>query len=143
MTNDTTWNIWQGAIQSSLITYLSKNDELIIRQSEPTNILLRGKGLTENASITPDLSGSVSRKLNANLFIIGSIIEAGKDLRVDAQVFDARKREALRSFYIQRPAREEMIFEIIDSLSEQINNFLVISELKKEEPKSISRAYPI
>ena len=35
MTNDTTWNIWQGAIQSSLITYLSKNDELIIRQSEP------------------------------------------------------------------------------------------------------------
>jgi AraC-like DNA-binding protein len=53
MTNDTTWNIWQESIQQSLISSLSNNKEIKVRQEETINTFLKTKGLTEYAAITP------------------------------------------------------------------------------------------
>ena len=40
MTNDTTWNVWQGGIQEILINSLSNSEELKVRQAEYINRLV-------------------------------------------------------------------------------------------------------
>jgi TolB-like protein len=77
MTNDTTWNVWQVGIQNNIITSFSNSEELKVRQIESITGLLQSKGLTNYASITPSVASTISQKLEASVFIYGSINQAG------------------------------------------------------------------
>jgi TolB-like protein len=144
MTNDTTWNVWQDGIQNELITSLTNSEELKVRQTESINNLIQSKGLTNYASITPSVASIISQKLNATLFIYGSIKQVGTTIRVNAQLIDTKSEEAIKSF--QLDGTSENILHIIDSLSVMVNNYLVISKLEKEESPdfqhSISTNFP-
>lgn len=129
MTNDTLLNIWQDGIQTCLITSLTNAEELKVRQLETINGLLRSKGHSNYASITPSVASSISKDLDANVFIRGSINQAGSTIRINAQLINTKTDEALKSFYID--GTSEMIMHIIDSLSAMIKNSLIISELGK------------
>ncbi len=132
MTNDSIWDVWQNGIQDMLVTYLSNYpDELKVRQTEQTNSLIKSHGLTNYASMTPLIARAVSKKLESDLFIYGSIKQAGPKMRVNAVLIDTRTREALKSFEIEYPSDEAMVFPNIDTLNRWIKNFLVISTLKK------------
>jgi tetratricopeptide (TPR) repeat protein len=131
MTNDTIWNVWQDGIQNELINSLTNYEELKVRQAESINEVLKGEGLKNYASITPSLADVIANKLDARLFLYGSIKQAGAVLRVNAQLSDTKNEETIKSFSIECPAKEEMIFQTIDSLSKQVRNFLIIVELKK------------
>lgn len=137
MTSDTIWNAWQEGIQNELIIDLTNTGELIIKHIKLINSLLQSKGFTDYASITPAATSQISQRLDANVLIYGSIKKAGTKLRVNAQLMDPRKEESFKSFQIESPANEELIFRITDSLSMLIKNFLIISNLQKEEPHSI------
>jgi TolB-like protein len=116
-----------------LITYLSNSpEELIVRQTESINNLIQSKGLTNYASVTPSFASTISKRLNAKVFIYGSIKQAGSTMRVNAQIIDTRTEEALKSFEIEGSSNEEMIFGIIDSLKKMVKNYLIISNLKKD-----------
>ena len=133
MTNDTIWNVWQNGIQDILVTYLSNfPEELKVRQTESINNLIQSKGLTNNAPVTSSFASNISQKLDANVLIYGSIKRAGTTLRLNTQLFDPKIKETFKSFEINGPAREEMIFQFVDSLKKMIKNFLVISKLEKE-----------
>jgi tetratricopeptide (TPR) repeat protein len=134
MTNDTTWNVWQDMIQINLITSLSNTEQLKVRQIETINSLLHGKGLVNYASISPSLASSISRKLDANVFIYGSIGKAGFTIRVNAQLINSKTEEVFKSFQIEGPGREEEIFHLIDSLSMMVKNFLIINKLGEGIP---------
>jgi tetratricopeptide (TPR) repeat protein len=131
MTNDTTWNVWQEGIQNNLIGSLSNAEELKVRQIESITSLLQSKGLTNYASITPSVASTISQKLDANIFIYGSINQAGSIIRVNAQLIDSKTEEVFKSFQIEGSFKEENIFQIIDSLSERVKNFLLISKLEQ------------
>ena len=133
MTNDTIWNIWQDGIQNELINSLTNSEELRVRQNESIKSLIESKGLNNYASITPSVASSISRKLNANIFINGSIKKADKIIRINAQLIDSKTEDALRSFQIDGTA--DKILYITDSLSNQIRNFLIVSVLGKEAPR--------
>jgi tetratricopeptide (TPR) repeat protein len=132
MTNDTIWNVWQDVIQINLITSLSNAEQLKVRQIETINSLLQGKGLVNYASISPSLASSISQKLEANVFIYGSISQAGFTIRVNAQLINSKTEEVFKSFQIEGPGREEEIFHLIDSLSTMVKNFLIINELGED-----------
>ena len=132
MTNDSIWNIWQAGIQNELIASLTNSEELKVRQSETVNSLLRSKGLTNYASITPSIASTVSQKLDANILIYGSIKQASATIRVNAQLIDSKTEEALKSFQIDGVA--ENILHLIDSLSVMVKNSLIISKLENELP---------
>jgi len=132
MTNDTIWNVWQDGIKDNLITYLSNfSEDLTVRQIESINGLLQNKGLTNYASITPSVASSISQKLDANIFISGSINKAGTTIRVNAQLINSKTEESFKSFQIEGTSEEE-IFQIIDSLSVLVKDFLIISVMEKE-----------
>ncbi len=133
MTNDTIWNVWQDGIQNELITYLMNyNKELKVKQIESINNLIQSKGLTNYASITPSIANTVTQKLDANILIYGSIKKAGSTLRLNTQLIDSKTEEAFKSFEINGPAKEGMIFQFVDSLKRMVKNFLIISKLEKE-----------
>jgi tetratricopeptide (TPR) repeat protein/Tfp pilus assembly protein PilE len=132
MTNDSTWNVWQSGIQDMLVTYLSNYpDELKVRQTEQTNSLIKSHGLANYASMTPLLARAVSKKLGSDVFIYGSIKQAGPKMRVNAVLMDTKTKEALKSFEIEYPSAEEMVFPSVDTLNRRIKSFLIISALKK------------
>jgi tetratricopeptide (TPR) repeat protein len=132
MTSNPGWDVWQDGIQDILITSLSNSEELKVRQAESINSLIHGGGLANYASITPSLAGSISQKLDAIVFVYGNIKQAGDILRLYAQLIDSETEEVYKSFQIEAPSNEEKIFDIVDSLSVMVRNFLIISELGKE-----------
>jgi tetratricopeptide (TPR) repeat protein len=138
ITNDTTWNVWQDGIQNMLITTLSDNTEYLnIRQSESVKSMIQSKGITNYSSLTPSVAGKISHKLNANIFIYGSIQQAGSKLCISAKLIDTETEEVLKSIEIYGSNKEESIFDITDSLRKKVTDFLIISKLKKEFSSNI------
>ncbi len=131
LTNDTTWNIWQGGIQNELITSLTNSEELKVRQIETVNSLLQSKGLTNYASIVPSVASMISQKLDAKIFISGSIIKADTIIRLNAQLINTRTEDVFKSFQIN--GTSERILYSIDSLSAMVRDYLIISKLVKEQ----------
>lgn len=132
MTNDTAWNIWQKGIQNSIITSLSNyTDELKVRPIDQVNTLIESDDITSFSSLTPAIARTVSLKLDVNLFIIGTIQQAGTRLRVTANIMDARTEEALKPFEVNGLNKEDSILVIIDALRKKVTDFLLISRLKE------------
>lgn len=137
MTGDTTWNIWQEGIQNELISSLTNTEELKVWQTETINNLLLGKNIPNNVSITPSVAGNISQRLDANIFIYGTIKKAGEMMRVNAQLVDSKTEEIFRSIEISGQAREEMIFQIVDSLKRKVRDFLIINRIIDELPNEL------
>jgi Tfp pilus assembly protein PilF/TolB-like protein len=129
MTNETTWNIWQDGIRDLLITSLSNSEELKVRQSESINTVIRSQGFTDYASFTPSAARTISQKLEAKVFVYGNIMRAGDTISLNAQLINSKTEEIIKSFQIVGPAREDMIFSMMKSLSGQVKNFLIITNL--------------
>jgi tetratricopeptide (TPR) repeat protein len=135
LTNDTIWNVWQDIIQDNLINYLSNfSKELRVWQVESINNLIQKNGLVKGGSITVNIAKTISKKLDADVFIYGSIIEAGIAIRLNAQIIDPKNEEALKTFEIKGRSSKEVMFHIVDSLRKEIMNYLVISKLEMEGP---------
>jgi len=129
MTNDTIWDIWQGGIQNELINSLTNYEEFKVRHLESITGVLQSRGFANYASFTPSVAGSISQKLDANIFIHGSIKQAGATIRVNAQLIDSKREELFKSFQIDGTA--ENILHIIDSLSVMVKNSLIMSKLEQ------------
>lgn len=132
MTNDTKLGSWQKGIQDELINNLTNTEELKVEPSEKINGLLQSEGITNYALVTSSVAVKISEKLNANVFINGSINQSGSTLRVNAQLTNSHSGEVLRSFKKEGSSKDEIMFTIIDPLATEIKNFLIISGLKEE-----------
>ena len=131
LTNDTIWDVWQDGIQTNLITSLTNfSEELKVRQTESITSVLQSKGLTGHASITPSVASTVSQKLDADVFVYGSINQSGLKIRLNVQLVDSKTEDAIKSFQINGTA--ENILPLIDTLSTEIKDFLLISKIKNE-----------
>ncbi|MCI0523477.1 MAG: tetratricopeptide repeat protein, partial [Bacteroidales bacterium] len=84
------------------------------------------------ASVLPSLASLISQKLDADVFISGSISKAGDLARLNAQLVRSETDEVIKSFQLEGPS-EEMLY-VIDSISGMVMDFLVISKLIGELP---------
>ena len=134
LTNDSTLNAYQEGIQTNLISSLTNTGELFVRKKDNVNALLNSKGLVEYASITPSIADKISTTLEADIFINGSIQHAGSTLRLNAELIDTKTKEVLKSFEVNGPYNQDIIFDITDSLRKKVTDFLLISKLMKENP---------
>jgi len=132
LTNDSLWNIWQDGIQDNLITTLSNSSDLKVRHKESVNRLLQKESPINYASVIPSIAKIISKKLDVDIFISGSINQAGPIARINAQLIDSKTDEVFKSFQIDGSSGE-MLYSI-DSLSSMVMNFLIISKLVKELP---------
>jgi tetratricopeptide (TPR) repeat protein len=131
MTGDSIWDIWQNGIQNELITYLSNSTELSVRQYQTMYDIFQSKEQTYYASLTSSVASDISRKLDVNSFILGSIKESGDLFRINAQLIDSETEEIYKTYQIDGNTEDDF-FIIIDSLSKLIKSYLEIEVLKKD-----------
>ena len=132
LTNDTIWDVWQDGIKDNLISYLSNySEDFSVRQTESVNGVIQNTGLVDYASLTPTVSGNISRQLDANIFVSGSIFQAGHTVRVNANLVNSRTEEAFKAFQIEGTTESE-VFPIIDSLSRLIKDYLTMTVMQKD-----------
>jgi tetratricopeptide (TPR) repeat protein/TolB-like protein len=137
MTNDTTWNVWQNGIQELLVTDLGNTQELAIRQTESVNRLIQGNGPADYASLTPSLAGKISKKINADVFIYGNVMQSESLIRVNAQLIDSKSEEVFKTFQIDGTA--DKIIQIVDSLFAGVRNSLILTRLGGEVYKDYQK----
>jgi tetratricopeptide (TPR) repeat protein len=135
MTSDTIWNTWQAGIQNELITNLSNSEGLSVRSFEIMKNLLGGSNEKNYASLTPADAGELSRRLEANTFIQGSIKSTGEKVRVNTLLIDSETEEIYKTFQLEGQGEED-IFTITDSLSNLIRDYLEIRILEKGVSRS-------
>jgi tetratricopeptide (TPR) repeat protein len=140
MTNDSTLNIWQDGIQFNLIASISNSTYLKVRQTGSINNLLQSKGYANYATITPSVARSISRNLDADVFIYGNINRVGPKIRINTQLIDSKTEDIFQSF--QLDGNESEILPLIDSISSQIKNYLIISVLRKEISPEFQTVFP-
>ncbi len=137
LTGDTSLNIWQGLIQDNLINSFSNNpEELKVRQTESINRLLGNEEILNYASVTPSAAKEISRKLDADLFVYGSIQRADSSIRISAQLIDSKTEEIIKTFELDGHYRARNFIAAIDSLRSMLANYLVISKLGMNAPPS-------
>ena len=128
------WEKSQEMVQFILKNSLSSNEEIIVRDIESINNMTQEKRVAENASLTLSFAKTISKKLDANVFIVGSIIQAGNKLRLQAELIDSKTGIIFKSFHKEGAAIEENIIQMTDSLQLDIKDFLLISLLGKNIP---------
>jgi tetratricopeptide (TPR) repeat protein len=131
LTRDTNRNFWEVMIQNNLINSLSAERDLSVRQMQSVLTILESHDLTNYASITPAIARSVSQKLDANVFVQGSINQIGEITRLNAQLIDSKTEEVFKSF--QLDGSTENIIQLADSLTTLVKDFLMVTMLKKEQ----------
>jgi AraC-like DNA-binding protein/tetratricopeptide (TPR) repeat protein len=132
LTQDTTWNIWQEGIQGRFISNLANNPSSKVRPQDIINTLLRVNGQENYASISPSVMRNISRKIDANLYVYGTITEANSITSVDAQLISSRTNEVIKSFKMEGHLGESDAFLLADTLSTRLLNFLLISMLASD-----------
>jgi adenylate cyclase len=135
MTNDTAWNVYKDVIQTSLISSLSNTREIQVRQQESIKTLFQNQGLSDYASISPSIAGTIARKLDTDIFLYGGLNRAGKAIRLNAQIADTKTNNVIKSFEINGQYDSEKIFDLADSLRKLVTDFLLVSKLIKENPE--------
>ena len=130
LTNDDRKNFWQEMIQDNLITSLSNSEALKVRQTQSVIALLQNIDISNYASITPSIARNISKRLDANVFIYGSINQIGTTIRLTAKLIDSKTEGVLKSF--QLDGNIDNILHVADSLSGMVSNFLILTRLKKE-----------
>lgn len=140
MTGDTIFNLWQGGMQNLLITSLSNSEELSVRQFETMNSLVGNKAGVNYASLTPSLAGEMARKVEANTVISGNMHKSGKKVRVTANIINAETAEIYKSYEMEGHAEDEL-FDLADSLSTIVRDYLEIRSMKKNQVFEVANVF--
>ncbi|MGW8314794.1 MAG: FlgO family outer membrane protein [Bacteroidales bacterium] len=130
LTNDTLWNVWQVGIQNELITNLSNSPQLSVRQYQTMQEILQNSDQYNQASFTFSKASEITRRLNANTFIQGTIKTAGDKIRLNAHLIDANSEEIFKTFQIEGHSEKD-VFLITDSLSNLVKNHLEIRLIER------------
>jgi tetratricopeptide (TPR) repeat protein len=130
LTNDTLWNVWQVGIQNELITNLSNSSQLSVRQYQTMQEILQNSDRYNQASFTSSTASEITRRLNANTFIQGTIKTAGNKIRLNAHLIDANSEEIFKTFQIEGSSEKD-VFLITDSLSNLVKNHLEIKLIER------------
>ena len=131
LSGDTLYNVWQGGFQNLLITSLSNSEELSVRQYQTMYAVFENKRNVAHASITPSVASELALKLETGTFILGKILKAGNNIRVNAQLMNAETEEIYKTYQVDWDTEDD-IFIMADSLSGLIKNYLEIKKLVEE-----------
>ena len=140
LTGDTLFNLWQGGMQNLIITSLSNSGELSVRQFETMNSLVSNKSGINYASLTPTIAGEMARKVEANTVIAGNLYKSGSKLRITVNIMNTETEEIYKSFEMDSQQEDEL-FELADSLSVLLRNFLEIRNMKQNQVFEVANVF--
>ncbi len=132
MTGDTLMNIWQDGIQDGIITGLSESKELSVRPYQSVQSVISAYKQVNRASLSPAAIREISGRLQTSTYVKGSILEAGKRIRVNSALVNAETEEIIKTFRVEGNSEDDLLI-LIDSLSMMYRNYLEIKVLEDDK----------
>ena len=135
LTNDPDLDYLSVGVQDWVVYCLSfYPEEFNVRPFELVRDVMKNEKLSDLSSITPYTGSSISRRLDAEVFLIGNIFKIGEIIRLNAQLISSESKEIISTF--QEEGFANNILYTIDSLSVKIRDRLLISKIDQETYKS-------
>jgi TolB-like protein len=131
LTNDSTLNYLTIGVQDGIITTLSfYPEEFKVRPFEIIYTALREKSIKDFSALTPVTGSKISKRLEADFFLLGDIYKTGEIIRLNTQLVSSNKEEIVKSF--QTEGVSERIMYVIDTLSKTIRDYLLVTKIQRE-----------
>jgi len=140
VTGDTIYSLWQEGMQNLLITSLSNSEELSVRQFETMNSLVSNKAGINYASLTPSLAGEMARKVEANTVISGNLHKSGNKVRITVNIMNTETEEIYKSYEMEGYGEDDL-FDLADSLSTIIRDYLEITNMKQNQLFDVAHVF--
>jgi tetratricopeptide (TPR) repeat protein len=131
-TGDSIWNSYQAIIQQSLISSLSRSNEIRVRLQSNINNSLSFSGYSENGAIPVNVAGEIAKKQEADILIYGSIQESESGLAINTQLVELKSNEVIKSITSEGQSNDKKIFDIIEDNRKQVTDFLIMSKIIKD-----------
>jgi tetratricopeptide (TPR) repeat protein len=132
MTGDSIWNSYQAIIQQSLISSLSRSNEIRVRLQSNINNSLSFSGYSENGHIPINVAGEIAKKQEADILIYGSIQKSESGLAITTQLVELKSNEVIKSITSEGQNSDKKIFDIIEANRKQVTDFLIMSKIIKD-----------
>jgi tetratricopeptide (TPR) repeat protein len=138
LTNDSTLNYLRLGVQNGIVTGLSfYPEDFKVKQFDLVRNVLKSENISDFSSITVSSGSSVSKKLDADLFILGDIYKTGDVIYINAQLIDSKTEEIIKSFKVGGIVTK--INDVIESIPKTIRDYLLITKIQKESTKNNRR----
>jgi len=134
LTNDPELDYLTVGVQDWVVTCLSfYPEEFNVRPFELVRTLMDRDNISDYSSITPFTGSMISRRLDAEFFLIGNIFKMGEIIRLNAQLINSKSEEVIVTF--QEEGMADKIIYTIDSLSVKVRDYLLISKIDNNVPQ--------
>ena len=131
-TGDSIWNSYQTIIQQSLISSLSRSNEIRVRLQSNINQSINFSGYSENGVIPVNVAGEIAKKQEAGILIYGSIQKSESGLAINTQLVELKSNEVIKSITSEGQNNDKKIFDIIEANRKQVTDFLILSKILKD-----------
>jgi serine/threonine protein kinase/tetratricopeptide (TPR) repeat protein len=111
-----------------LVTNLSQSPTLRVLSTSRLYQLLDELGVGDAGAMSAQAVGAVARQADVETALVGSFVQAGSQLRIQAQLQDPRSGEVLASERVEGDA-EEGLFALVDDLTSRIRKRLELQAM--------------
>ena len=123
VTGDEELNWMRRGLMEMLITDLSQSRYVDVVGEHELISTMRRMGIAEGQTMNPNLAVSVGREARLETVLVGSFVRVGENIRIDAQLYDARTGSLLKADRVECRGMEE-VFTMVDELTRRVRNGL-------------------
>lgn len=131
LTGDDRYSIWTTGIPQLLLAELSRSPELYVLNQQASTTVYEAMGSPATAGLSLPLMQDFAQRTQVETLILGSIMKAGNQWRIQVHLQDPKTGNLLTSALAEINS-EDKFFAAADSLADIIRNFLEIKELEED-----------
>ncbi len=130
LTGDESFDIWEKGMAMLLITDLSASEELYVLDSQTLFDIINSIEQAQKAQVIPTLAREVATRTRVKNVILGDILKAGDQLRLQARLMDARTGQVTFSHFVDGKSEDDF-FTMAQELADRVKNHLEIEVLRE------------
>ncbi len=131
LTGDEFFDIWEKGMARLLITDLSTSEELYVLDSRTLFEVINDIEVAQKAQVLPALAKEVAVRTRVKNVILGDILQAGDQLRLQARLLEVRSGEVTFSHFVKGESEDDF-FAMAQELSDRVKNHLEIGVIEEQ-----------
>jgi TolB-like protein/Tfp pilus assembly protein PilF len=142
LTGDTTLNWFERGISSLIINGLGSSAELAVSDDQTMFEVIQSMDKVFTAGISPSQAKEVAEKLKAETYISGSFQGTEGKYRVLTNLVNTKSGDIIYTNKVEGNLKSSGYLDMMDSLCNEIKNFLELKALEQKADYDFREAYP-
>ncbi len=142
LTGDSLLNWFQRGISSLIINCLGNSSELAVYDDQAMYDVMESMDQVFTASILPAKAREVAKKAGAEIYVSGNIHGMNGLYWILTNLFDTRSGEIIWTHRVEGNLRSSDYLQIVDSLCDEIKNYLETRALTRKTDYDFHDVYP-